>query len=68
MSAIVCFRVLGDRGKEILEELERRTDHQSVETPTGEHEFVLTSATAGVDGFDAMLARIAPDWRDHLSR
>jgi hypothetical protein len=68
MSAMVCFRVHGDRGKEILEELERQTDLQSVETPMGEREFFLSSSTAGVDGFDAMLDRIASDWRDHLSR
>jgi hypothetical protein len=57
-----------DRGLELLDELERQTEERpfKTNTRTGARTYYLQSA--GTDGFDAMLDRIEPNWRQYLSR
>lgn len=70
MSAEIVFVPLDDRGNELLNELEERTDvlPYKTNTRTGQRAYSLDSVDAGTDGFDDMLDRIASDWREHLQR
>jgi hypothetical protein len=69
MGAIVRFTPRTERGRGILDALENQTEARPIRTDqSGTREYWLTAATDGVDGYDARLDRIAPDWRDHLSR
>lgn len=69
MAAIVELRPLTERGAEILDELEMRTKMQPFEMgEQGARRYHLSSSDAGVDGFDPMLEKIDPSWREHVSR
>ena len=70
MAAGVRFTALDDRGQEILDELEQQTHLGPFRTKeqTGERDYSVTADGVGVEGFDPVLDRIAPDWRRHLSR
>lgn len=69
MSGIIRLTPRTERGRAILDDLERQTGRPPVRSDrTGTREYWLTAESIGVDGFDAVLDKIAPDWRDHLSR
>lgn len=57
-----------DRGIELLDELEERTEELLFRTNirTGARAYWLEDA--GTEGFDAMLHSIDPGWREHLTR
>ena len=64
----VTIRPLDERGIEILDALDANT------TPafrwnltTGQRSYSLNAAGAPSDGYEAVLTRIAPDWRAHLT-
>ncbi|MEZ5078433.1 MAG: hypothetical protein R2725_13440 [Solirubrobacterales bacterium] len=68
MAAIIQFTILDERGNEILDLLEEETEQRSRKVSGMVREYFLIAKDAGVDGFDATLDRIAPDWRDHIGR
>jgi hypothetical protein len=69
MAAIVVFRPFDERGDELLDELEDRTEMSPQETlDDGSRSYSLSAHDVGVDGFDLMLDEIDPEWRQHLSR
>lgn len=70
MSAVIELVPQNDHGRELLDELEERTEERPFITQltTGARTYHLDAQDVGVDGFDAMLARIDPDWRGHLTR
>ena len=70
MTALVQLTALDDRGREIIAELEERTQEQPREISEDgtTREYVLSAHQVGVEGFDSMLDRIDSDWRDHLTR
>jgi hypothetical protein len=60
MSAVIELVPLNDHGRELLDALEERTD---------ERPFKTTVATgARTYSLDAMLDKIDPGWREHLTR
>ena len=67
-SSIVTLRALDERGSEIIEELEKATQQAPTEVveATDERRYYLRSAD--VNGFDAMLDRIDPNWAEHVAR
>jgi hypothetical protein len=60
------FRALDDRGEEILDELERRTDRASERFEHGQREYHLDNA--GPDGFDTVLNKHWPDRPEHVAK
>jgi hypothetical protein len=69
MTAVVQLTALDDRGREIIAELEERTQERPREiSKDGTREYYLSAHLVGVDGFDSMLDRIDSEWRDHLTR
>jgi hypothetical protein len=69
MPAVVQLTALDDRGREIIAELEERTQERPREIlEDGTREYYLSAHQVGPDGFDPMLDRIDSDWRDHLTR
>jgi hypothetical protein len=70
MAAVVQLIPYDDRGREIIEKLEEEgTQEQRVEIRKyGIREYNLRARNLGMVGFDAMLNRIDPDWREHLGR
>jgi hypothetical protein len=69
MAAIVRLTPLDDRGRELLNELERATAMRPQETfEDGSRSYWLSAAHAGVDGFDPMLDKLDANWREHVSR
>jgi hypothetical protein len=68
VAADVHFEILSDRGREILDELQERTGHFPYVDSHSERRYYLDGEPADVSGFDAMPDRIAPDWREYLSR
>jgi hypothetical protein len=69
MSAEVQFTPLSEKGSELLDQLEQRTGVLPYLTISdGTRTYWLSAVDVGVMGFDAMLDRIDPTWREHLSR
>jgi len=70
MTVVVQLIPYDDRGREIIEKLEEEgTQEQRVEIRKyGTREYNLRARNLGMVGFDAMLNRIDPDWREHLGR
>lgn len=69
MAADVAMHPHSDRGVEILDELEKQTRHVPFKTADdGTRSYWLNDPNVGTGGFDAILDRIAPDWREHISR
>ena len=69
MTAVIQLTALDDRGREIIAELEERTQERPREiSEDGTREYYLSAHQVGVDGLDSMLDRIDSDWRDHLTR
>jgi hypothetical protein len=68
MAAVISLRAETDRGVEILEELDRRTEvrpQQILEDKT--RRYYLEARDADIDAFDRMLEKIEPDWRSHVN-
>jgi hypothetical protein len=58
-----------ERGLEIIEELETGAPDTPVEIRHyGLREYYVRAENLGLAGFDAMLDRIDPSWREHLGR
>ena len=70
MSAVIELIPLSDHGRELLDELKEKTDEGPFKTveATGARTYYLEAQNVDVDGFDAMLHGIDPDWREHLTR
>jgi hypothetical protein len=69
MAAVIWFSPLTDHGRELLDELERQTEHSPTEIrEDGSRCYYLSAAGVGPEGFDAKLDSMAPDWREHLTR
>jgi hypothetical protein len=68
MAAIVELTPLTRRGQELLDEVERKTGLLPFKTSdaSGAKSYYLP-ASANVDGFQAALDRIEPDWVTHLT-
>jgi hypothetical protein len=68
MPAIVELTPLTHRGRELLDELETKTGLRPFKTSdaSGAKTYYLP-ASANVDGFQAALDRIAPNWVTHLT-
>ena len=68
MAAEIDLRPDDDRAREILDELEKRTEMKPMEVlDDGSRRYYLSATDAGVDAFDPMLDKIDGDWRDHLT-
>ena len=69
MSTTVTFTPLDDRGREIIDQLEASaTPPFRHNDRTGARSYWINAEGAPADGYEAALDRLAPDWRDHLSR
>jgi hypothetical protein len=68
MAAVIELVPDDERGTELLDELERRTQELPYKTNTRTGARTYSLQSADTDGFDAILDRIDPDWREHLSR
>jgi hypothetical protein len=67
MAALVSLHPLTDRGREILDKLEARTEMRPTEVENKTRQYYLNAADADVDAFDPMLDKIDPHWRNHVS-
>ena len=62
------MRANDDRGREIVDELEKQTEMKPTEVmDDGTRRYYLIATYADVDAFDPMLDKIDSDWRDHLT-
>ena len=69
MTTVVDLIPYDARGREIIGELEAGTQETPVEIRhLGTREYYVRAEDLRTAGFDAMLDRIDPDWRDHLGR
>jgi hypothetical protein len=69
MAAVIWFTPLTDHGRELLDELERQTEHSPTQVrEDGSRCYYLSAAAAGVEGFDAKLDSLDSNWAEHLSR
>jgi hypothetical protein len=69
MAAEIALRPNDDRGREILDELEERTEMKPMELVDDDNTrcYYLSAKDADDDGFDPMLDQIDSDWRSHLT-
>ena len=67
MAAAITLAPLDDRGREILDELQRQLDVAWEDLHDGARKYTLLQSQATVNAFDAPLDRIAPDWREHVA-
>lgn len=70
MAAVIALRPNSDRGREILDALEKRTEMRPMEPGVlddGTRRYYLDAQDADVDAFDPMLDKIDRDWRHHLT-
>jgi hypothetical protein len=70
MGAVIELHPLDDRGKAIIDQVEKRTGHQPTELhpPDGTHVYILEADDSGPDAFDQVLRVIDENWREHVSR
>jgi hypothetical protein len=68
MTAVVDLIPYDDRGREIIEELEGIQEPPVEIRHYGHREYYARAENLGLAGFDAMLDRIDPSWREHLGR
>ena len=67
MAAVISLRSETPKGREILDELERRTEMKPTEViDDGSRRYYLSATDADVDALDPMLDKIDPNWRDHI--
>jgi hypothetical protein len=67
MTAVIALRPEDDRGKEILDELERKTDAKPQVIDDGTRRYSITAEHSDVDALDRMLDTIDPGWRNHIT-
>ena len=67
MAAEISLSANDDRGREILDELEKRTEMRPMEVRDKTRRYYLNAADAHVGAFDSMLDKIDPNWRDHVN-
>jgi hypothetical protein len=68
VAADVHFEILDERGAEILDKIEAQTGERPYLTSRFKRHYYLDTEDFQLDGFDATLDRITPDWREHLDR
>jgi hypothetical protein len=69
MAAVIWITPLTDHGKELLDELEKATEHSPTQIrDDGSRSYYLSATGVGVDAFDAKLDSADPNWREHLTR
>jgi hypothetical protein len=69
MAAVIALRPEDDRGREILDELEKRTEVQPEQViDDGTRRYHLHGKGVYVSSLDPMLDRIDLDWRDHVTK
>jgi hypothetical protein len=69
MAAVIRLVPLDDRGREIIDELEEKTEEQPTEIRDGGSRlYHLQAEDVGVDRFDAMLNRTDSDWPEQVTR
>lgn len=69
MAAEIRLQPLNERGNEILDELEQRTEKLPFRrSGTGARDYWLEAQDVDTSGFDAMLDKIDAGWRDHVTR
>jgi hypothetical protein len=69
MTDVVELTPITEHGHKLLDELEHRTGAIPFKTDAeGVRTYWLSAVDVGAVGFEAMLDRIDPDWREHLTR
>ena len=68
MTVVVDLIPYDDRGHEIMEELEGIQEPPVEIRHYGHREYYARAENLELAGFDAMLDRIDPTWREHLGR
>ena len=68
MASDVRFAIRDARGSEVLDELEQKTGVSPYLASPTERRYNLDADHVTTSGFDAMLDRIADEWREHLDR
>jgi hypothetical protein len=68
VAADVHFEILDERGREILDQIEAQTGERPYLMSRFKRHYNLDTEDFRLDGFDATLDALAPDWREHLSR
>ncbi len=67
MVAVIALRPEDDRGREILDKLEKQTEVQPEQViDDGTRRYHLHGEGVYVSALDPMLDKIDPDWRDHV--
>ena len=66
MTAVINLAPLDNRGREILDELQRQLDVAAEDLHDGARKFTLREPPETVNALDGPLDRIAPDWREHV--
>ena len=69
MANVIALRPETDRGREILDEVEARTEMRLTEpvADDGTRRYYLHAVDADVDAFDPVLDKIDRDWRSHVT-
>jgi hypothetical protein len=69
MAGVIRLVPLDERGREIIDELERNTAEQPTEIQDDAGRlYHLEGEDVGGEGFDAILSRIDSDWQEHVTR
>ena len=68
MGAVISLKPKDDRGNEILDELEARTEMEPDKSilEDGTRRYYLLVEAADVEAFDPLLDKIDSSWRDHV--
>jgi hypothetical protein len=69
MANVIALRPETDRGREILDEVEARTEMRSTEpvADDGTRRYYLHAVDADVDALEPVLDKIDRDWRSHVT-
>ena len=67
MAAEIALHPDDDRGREILDELEKRTELEPDRVDGGTRRYYLPAEDAEITSLDAELDKIDSDWRNHLA-
>lgn len=68
MAAEITLKPLDERGREMLDEFELQTEVLPFRTRgDGSRSYALSADGVDTAGFDPMLDRVAPTWRDHIA-
>ena len=69
MANVITLRPETDRGREILDEVEARTEMRPIEpvADDGTRRYYLHAVDADVDALEPVLDKIDQDWRSHVT-